>query len=195
MFRRTPHLQSSVFMIYYVHWNCQKNMGKCVMILNKIKSLFQKNNIQTPHQKILRANKKYIAFNTQLLFLLFVFLFFLCGCIALFAENAYGLAVFFLCVCLLPVIIFLISPMYIVFTAQEITIVYLWGIKECVAWRQIHSITEHGSWILHGGGLPEYHISYPQKEKYPFFIQHNVPKTRKTKKLIKHFYYAKQKNK
>ena len=144
------------------------------------------------HNDVPKGEKKYIACNTHLLFILFVF-FFLLGCsIASFSEGAYALAIVFLIFCLLPVFCFLIAPMYVVFTAQEVTIVYLWRIKEHIAWREIRGITEYGSWFNKYSCLPEYHIAYPQKEKRLFFVNGSIPKTRKTKKLIKQFYKMKQ---
>lgn len=136
----------------------------------------------------IKADKKYTAFNTHLLLIVMGFLCSICISIAAFSQSEYAFAVFFLFICLIAVFAFLVSPVYIVFTAEEITIVYLWGIKERIMWKQIRNISEYGSWIFRHVGTPEYCISYPQKEKYPFFVKGRVPRTRKTKKLIKYFY-------
>ena len=153
-----------------------------------------KSSLQTGQQPIIEPKsisdqqEKHIAFNTHLLLMIF-FLFCSLGIsISCFSEGSYSLAIGFLCLCLLPLFAFLISPMYVVFTTQGITIVYLWGIKERMEWNSIRDITEYGSWFYEHLGFPGYHIAYPQKEKYPFFVNSNIPKTRKTKKMIKKFY-------
>lgn len=132
--------------------------------------------------------KKYIARNTHLLFVLFMFLCLLFFCITGFALKETASAILFLCLCPLPVFCFLISPLYVIFTEQEITIVYFWGIKERIAWRQIRHIEERGSWFHKHSCLPEYHIAYPKAEKYPFFADGSIPKTRKIKKIMERFY-------
>ena len=132
--------------------------------------------------------KKYIAFNTQLLFIGAVFLCFLGCCILGFSEREYGFAIFFLFLCLLAVFIFLLFPVSVVFTSQDVTIVYFWGIREQIPWNRIRSITATGSWFLRHTDLPHYNVAYPKTEKTPFFVNGNIPKTRKTKKLLKQFY-------
>ena len=131
--------------------------------------------------------KKYIAFNTQLFYVALGFLLFLVCCIAAFTEKAYAIGIFCLGLCLFYIFIFLISPIYTVFTAQDITAVYFWGVREQFPLNQIRSITKAGSWLSRQGP-PEYRIAYPKKKKTPFFADSSIPKTRKTKKLLKQFY-------
>lgn len=133
--------------------------------------------------------EKHIAFNKQIFLLIFMFvLFLLLGVSVLSSKDGLGYAIFFLILCLVPIFAFLISPMYIVFTPREITVVYLWGLKERIEWKQIRNITEYGSYLVKGSGLPEYQIAYPRKEKYPFFVDSSIPKTHKTKKMVKRYY-------
>lgn len=132
-----------------------------------------------------KNREKHIAFNTHLLFQLFIFSCILCCCIISFIETEYAIVIAFLCFCLLFVFAFMISPMYVVFTADEITIVYLWGVRERIRIKQIRSIDEEGNCFNRYSKLPQYHIAYPVTEKRPFFADGDVPKTRKTKKIMK----------
>lgn len=129
-----------------------------------------------------------IAYNTHLLSMLFMLLCFLFFAVMGFVLEEVVPAIIFLCLCPLPIFCFLISPLYVIFTEQEITIVYFWGIKERIAWRQIRHIEERGSWFHKHSCLPEYHIAYPKAEKYPFFADGSIPKTRKIKKMMERFY-------
>lgn len=159
------------------------------MMFHRGKSFLKK--VQQPKiepKSISNRQEKHIAFNTHLLLMIFFLFCSLSISISCFSESSYSLAIGFLCLCLLPLSAFLISPMYVVFTTQGVTIIYLWGIKEYMEWHCIRDITEYGSWFCKYSTFPGYHIAYPQKEKFPFFVDSNIPKTRKTKKLIKMFY-------
>lgn len=67
------------------------------------------------------------------------------------------------------------------------TVAYLWGVKEHIEWHRIRDITKYGSWLDRYSGLPEYHIEYFKKEKHPFFVDGNIPKTVKTKNSLNSF--------
>jgi len=101
-----------------------------------------------------------------------------------FFEKEYAIAVVFLCFCFLPIFVFLISPMYVVFDHDAITVVYLCGVKERIPIKEIRNIEEEGSWFNKYSGSPEYRIAYPATEKHPFFADGTVPKTRKTKRIM-----------
>ena len=134
------------------------------------------------------SNKKRIALNTQLWLPVVLFVIFTTISIFCISEKELGLSVGFLIMALLLIFLLLISPMYYVFSEENVEIIYLWGQKEEIKWDIIRSITLYGSWISRGGGPPHYHIAYPTSKKRAFFINGDISKTRKTKKLIAKYY-------
>ena len=133
-------------------------------------------------------NKKQIAINTHLWVPIVLFTVFMNMSIACIRENKIVLTVGFLIATLIPIFSFLISPVYYTFSEESITITYLFGQKEVIKWNSIRSITLYGSWISRGGGTPHYHIVYPTNKKRAFFVNGEISKTRKTKRLIKKYY-------
>ena len=133
-------------------------------------------------------NKKQIAINTHLLLPIALFVIFMTISISCIHEKEIGMTVGFFLAALLPIFVFLISPIYYVFSEESITITYLFGQKEEIKWNSIKSITLYGSWISRGGATPHYHIAYPTNRKRAFFINGDISKTRKTKRLIKKYY-------
>ena len=133
-------------------------------------------------------NKKHIAINMHLWLPIVMFVVFIAISICCIIENEIGMTVGFLIVALLPIFAFLISPVYYIFSEESVTITYLWGQKEEIKWNSIRSITLYGSWISRGGAPPHYHIAYPTNKKRVFFINGDISKTRKTKRLIKKYY-------
>ena len=133
-------------------------------------------------------NKKHIAINTHLWLAVVLFLIFITIAISCINENEIGMVVGFLIAALLPIFVFLISPVYYIFSEESVTITYLFGQKEEIKWNSIRSITLYGSWISRGGATPHYHIAYPTNKKRSFFINVDISKTRKTKRLIKKYY-------
>ena len=133
-------------------------------------------------------NKKHIAINTHLWLAVVLFLIFITIAISCINENEIGMVVGFIIAALLPIFVFLISPVYYIFSEESVTITYLFGQKEEIKWNSIRSITLYGSWISHGGASPHYHIAYPTNKKRAFFINGDISKTRKTKRLIKKYY-------
>ena len=131
--------------------------------------------------------KKEIAINTHLWLPIAYFVIFLLFCVSCINENAIGGAVGFAAVALLALFIFLISPMYYVFTNKEIEIIYLWGQKEKIRWIDIRNITLFGSWLSRGESTPHYHIAYPAPKRL-FFMTGDISKTRKTRKLFRNHY-------
>ena len=133
-------------------------------------------------------DKKQIAINTHLWLPIVLFMIFMTISISCISENEIGMTVGFLIASLLPIFVFLISPVYYVFSEENITITYLLGQKEEIKWNSIRSITLYGSWLSRVGATPHYHIAYPTNEKRAFFINGDISKTRKTKRLIKKYY-------
>ena len=133
-------------------------------------------------------NKKHIAINTHLWLAVVLFLIFITIAISCINENEIGMVVGFLIAELLPIFVFLISPVYYIFSEESVTITYLFGQKEEIKWNSIRSITLYGSWTSRSGATPHYHIAYPTNKKRAFFINGDISKTRKTKRLIKKYY-------
>ena len=135
--------------------------------------------------------QRYIALNTHLMICLIMFPIFLALSVSCAMEQEIGLSVAFAVLILLPLLVFAISPVYFVFSDECIEIVYNFGQRETIKWSDIRSISIVGYWIGKGGGLPHYVIAYPIKEKRLFFVSGEIPKTRKTKKLIEMYYKKK----
>lgn len=131
--------------------------------------------------------KVHIAINTHLLLALILFFIFVGISISSATQHEIGLCIGFAVVACIPILVCLISPLYCVFSSQEVMIVYTLGQKEIIPWRAIRSISHTGGWIV-GVGLPRYVISYPKTKKSQFYVCGEIPKTRKTNKLIKKYY-------
>ena len=132
--------------------------------------------------------KKHYAFNTQLFFVIALLCLFLVLSICAAIEREIGLSIGFAVATLLPIFVFLISPLYVTFSDEEIEIIYILGQKEIIKWKNIRYIRLNGAWISRGGGLPHYEVAYPTNVKRAFFVRGEIPKTRKTKKYIKMYY-------
>ena len=133
-----------------------------------------------------KGKQKYFAFNTQLFLAVVVFVILGGISIGCAIEHSIGLCIGFAIATLLPIFVFLISPLYFIFSEKEIKIVYTLGQKEIIEWKNIRDSTLFGSWI--GDGFPHYSLAYPNNEKHLFFVRGEIPKTRKTKMLIKKYY-------
>lgn len=133
-------------------------------------------------------SKKHIAINTHLIFFVVFFLVILGVFEAVARAKEIGLSIAFGLFLLLPILLFLISPLYFVFYDERLEIVYLFGQREQIKWHEIISVSQMGSWISKGGGFPRYVIIYPSKEKRPFFVVGEVAKTRRSRNLIKKYY-------
>ena len=92
---------------------------------------------------------------------------------------------------LLPIFVFVISPMYFVFSDNCVEIVYHFKQREVIKWGDIRNISLEGAWVHALDGFPHYVISYPRKQKMYFFMESEISKTRKTKKLLEKYYKKK----
>ena len=135
-----------------------------------------------------KTTQKHYAFNTQLFFVTAFFIIFLILSVCAAIEYEVGLSIGFAVATLLPIFVFLISPLYVTFSDEEIEIIYILGQKEIIKWKNIRYIRLNGAWISRGGGLPHYEVAYPTNAKRAFFVRGEIPKTRKTKKYIKMYY-------
>ena len=140
------------------------------------------------YQRQTASNETYTAFNTRLfliiaMFLLFVFIAYTC-----FIEREIGIGIGFSIASLLPVFVFIISPLYMVFSHKEIKIVYVLGQIETIQRTDIRNIMSFGGFCSEYEPLPYYEISYPKSKKQPFFVDGEIPKTFKVKRLMKKYY-------
>ena len=133
-------------------------------------------------------SKKQIAINTHVILCFLLFCILLGISVACAIENEMGLCIAFSFFLLLPIFVFVISPLFFVFSDDCVEIVYNFGTKEKIRWKDIKSITLMGSWIGKYTSPPHYVIAYNRKGKQPFFAAGRVPKTRKTKILIRKYY-------
>ena len=136
----------------------------------------------------MKNGKKEIAPNTHLLLSTLLFAFFVLLSAFGIREQEIWTSIGFAVAACIPLFVFLISPMYYIFSEDGIEIVYLWGQKEDIKWTSIKSISFCGSWINRGGATPHYHIAYPSKKKRAFFVCGDVSKTNQTKKLLMKYY-------
>lgn len=136
-------------------------------------------------------NKKHIAFNTHLILWLVMILVFFGLSVGFAIESEVGLCIASAIVALVPAFVCVTSPLYFIFNDKCVEIVYNLGQREQIKWSEVRYITLLGSWIGSGDGLPHFVVAYPQMEKRVFFVRGEIPKTRKTKKLIKKYYKKK----
>ena len=130
---------------------------------------------------------KQIAINTHLILWFVMILVFLGLSINAAIDSEIGLCIAFGALALVPLFVFLISPLCIGFDKDCIEIIYVLGAREQIRWGEIRNITRFGSWVG-GGGSPHFAVAYRQDEKRPFFVLGEIPKTRKTEKLIRKYY-------
>ena len=135
-----------------------------------------------------KKDKKHIAFNTHLIVWFVLFLVLVSILIAFVIEKDIMAVVFCSVLILIFMFVFIISPLYVIFSDEGVEIVYNFGQREFIKWSKIKEISLKGSWITKGGGPPSYVISYRSKEKLPFFAMGEIPKTLKTKRLLKKYY-------
>lgn len=133
-----------------------------------------------------RDNQKQIALNTHLILCLILFIAFLGLSISCAVESKIAMSFMFAVFTLLPIFVFAISPLYFIFSADDVVIVYNFRQRETIKWDFVRSIYQSGSWIG-TGGLPHYVFEYPRKEKRLFFIVGEIPKNATTTTLIKKY--------
>ena len=140
------------------------------------------------YQQQTASNETYTAFNTRLFFIIAMFLFFVFIAYTCFIEREIGAGIGFSIASLLPVFVFIISPLYMVFSHKEIKIVYVLGQIETIQRTDIRNIMSLGGFCSKSEPLPYYSISYRRSEKQPFFVNGELPKTFRVKRLMKKYY-------
>ena len=134
------------------------------------------------------STETHTAFNTQLLFVIVMFLIFASIAYCFFKSREIGFAIGFCIATLLPIFVFLTSPLYMVFSHKEIKIVYVLGQIETIQRTEIRNIMSLGGFCSEYELLPYYEISYRRSEKQPFFVNGELPKTFRVKRLMKKYY-------
>ncbi len=89
----------------------------------------------------------------------------------------------------LAVVIFLVNliqPLLVIFTPDEIRIIYAIGVKEIIPISKIRSIYSQGKAFARRAGPPVYVVRYPHEQKH-FFVVGEIPRTFRTKKLLKQY--------
>ncbi len=135
----------------------------------------------------MEPEKKYIAVNFRLLLWMFVLLVFLGLTVVTAREQEWGLALGFGVFSLVALFGIVISPLYVVFTQSAVTIVYLLGTREQILWKDVKKIYSQGSWFSRGAP-PAYKLVYASREKLPFLMEGEIPKTIRTRALLKKFW-------
>ncbi len=133
-----------------------------------------------------RELKKYIAFNSHLIILTIGLIAFLVMSVVSFIDD-FWLGIIFSVFALFIVFVICIQPFYYTFTEKDVTLIYILGIKEKIEWRDVRCVVRKSSFTSAGAGFPHYEIFYATAKKYPFFVNSEIARTRKTKKLLKAF--------
>lgn len=106
-----------------------------------------------------------------------------------FVEKIYVMGAVLLIIGLLSLFVLLTSPVYMLFSQKELVIVYFFGSKETIQWKEVRQIHKYGGWLFsRGDGFPHYSVVYPKSEKRPFFMVGDIPKTRRVSRLLAEFY-------
>lgn len=136
----------------------------------------------------MKKKAQYLAFNTHLIL-----------CVIMLAISAVFMwlsvtdkeiipAMISMLIGLPALFVIFISPILFIFTEQNVTIVYWFGLKETISWSNVREIYKEGSWFIKHKGPPHYVLTYPKHNKKPFFMNGEIPKTFKTKYLIEKFW-------
>lgn len=126
------------------------------------------------------------SFNTHIIIYLLGFLIFLALAVTFFSDGI-GWGIFFMLLALVPIFIIIVSPFRYEYSKKSVTIVYVLGDREIIPWTSVRNITLYGSWISHLGCFPYYQVAYGHK-KQKFYMNGEITKSRKNKKLINKFY-------
>jgi len=82
----------------------------------------------------------------------------------------------------------LISPTHYIFSNENVVICHPFKRREKIVWEDIRSIKRYGSWFYKTlFGLPHYKVYY-RHEKEVLFLNGEICRSRKTKKLLQKYY-------
>ena len=137
------------------------------------------------------SNEKHIAINTQNFIWLFLVLLLAWLSVICFSEGSVIMGIVFALIAGVGVFVLVISSAWYEFTEESVTIVYFLGDRETIPWRSVRSITLFGSWLSKGSGSPHYYIAYGHDDIKKFYVNGEIMKTMRTKKLISIYYHGK----
>lgn len=137
------------------------------------------------------SKTKTLIFNKQILLFLFFFVLLLCFSVSFFKESDTELGTVLLIASLLVCVGIFTTPLYFVFTKNEITGKYIFGYKKVISWGSVKNIIEI-KWGQAYKALPHYQLIYNYNYNGRMIIkQFDIPRNRKTKAVIEK--YAKYK--
>ena len=97
------------------------------------------------------ANKRYIALNNHLILCVVLFVVFIFISFFSFVDREIFGGVFFSLLTLLPIMVFLLSPIYYVFSSKEIIIVYwekrMYRMARCEKHHSLWQLVTKGRWL------------------------------------------------
>ena len=135
--------------------------------------------------------EKTVIFNRRILLFIFAFVMFLCFSISFFKSGDKEIGIALLVISVLISLGIFFTPLYFIFTKNEITITWLFQYKRVIPWSTIKSIIELRWGEVHRD-LPKYELIYHLNYKgYIVSKQFDIPRNKKTKKVIER--YAKYK--
>ena len=127
--------------------------------------------------------EKTIIFNRRILFFVITFIIFLCFSISLLKSEDVELGVLLLVVSIFISLGIFLSPLYFVFTKNEITVIWLFQYKRIIPWSSIKSIIELKWGEVHRD-LPKYELIYHLNYKgYIVSKQFDIPRNKKRKRV------------
>ena len=125
-----------------------------------------------------------VAWNTHLISFVLLFFVFVFLSMLSFVLNDLSVGISFVLLTFLTVFLFLTSPQYIVFSDEWVEIVYCFRLRRRICWCDVVNIYK----VDRARGPSHYVIVSPEKEKQPFFVKKQIPKTRRTTELLNRFY-------
>jgi len=132
-----------------------------------------------------------VVFNRRILLFLLAFVMFLWFSISFLKSGDTELGIVLLVGSVLFLLGIFFTPLYIIFTKKEITVIWLFQYKRVIPWNSIKSIIELKWGEVHRD-LPKYELIYHLNYKgYIVSKQFDIPRNGKIKKIIEK--YAKEK--
>lgn len=135
----------------------------------------EKQEEQKPKEKL----RKYKARNKRRFWWFVLFASMIAVSVFGFMNKEMGLGLVFLGFSLVGLCGLLFSPVRYIFTRKGVTIVYYFKIREEIEWWEVDKLSK---------GKSHYTIKYKRKKKYPFFVNSEILRTRRTKKLLQKLY-------
>ncbi len=132
--------------------------------------------------------EKYFALNYHMFAFSFaVFVGFLFSCFGFEIEEMI-FVVGGIVIILIFVFLLLVSPTHYIFTNEKLVICHPFRRREIILWEDVTGVKSFGSWFYKTlFGLPHYKIYY-RHEKEVVFLNGEICRSRRTKKLLEKYY-------